>query len=105
MSNYIVTRIERVKKEGKAKETGNPYSLDFTNITLSVPVSDLDVYGSKEMTYQYGSADNFAKLDALRGKLPCQVDLDLGVEMDKYGNPKTVITDVKLPQAAQSASK
>ncbi|SJN27187.1 hypothetical protein [Psychrobacter sp. JB385] len=99
---YIVSRIERVKKEGKAKETGNPYSLDFTNITVLVPVSDTDQYGSKETTYQYGSADNFAKLDALRGKLPCEVEMDLGIEMDKYGNPKTVFTDVKLPQAIKA---
>ncbi|AXH75592.1 MAG: hypothetical protein [Inoviridae sp.] len=92
----MITRVERVLKSGLSK-TGNAYSLDFTNIFVSVPLNDADAFGSKEMTYQYGSAANFDKLVSLRGSLPCSVDVELGVEMDNYGNPKTVVTDVKLP--------
>lgn len=100
----IVHRIEKVLKSGTSK-TGNAYSLDFTNVATSVPVNEAEVFGSKEMVYQYGAASNFSKLDALRGKLPCEVEIDLGVEMDSYGNPKTVITDVKLPSGATNAVK
>lgn len=92
----IVIRIEKVLISGTSKK-GNPYSLDFTNVATSVPFNEVDGFGSKEMQYQYGTSANFAKLDALRGKLPCEVDLELGVEMDNYGNPRTVIKDLKLP--------
>ena len=100
-----VTRIERVLKSGTSK-TGNAYSLDFTNITFVVPVSDPDQFGSKETTFQYGTASNFSNLEALRGRLPVEMDITMGVELDAYGNTKTVITDVKaLPSStpAQTA--
>lgn len=94
---YTVTRIEKVLKSGTSK-TGNPYALDFTNITVSVDVDDANQFGSiasKDTTYQYGSAANFASLEPLRGRLPLEMDLTLGVQMDAYGNAKTVITDIK----------
>lgn len=97
---YLVTRIERVLKSGTSK-TGNAYSLDFTNITFSVPTNESDVFGSKETTFQYGAASNFASLEALRGRLPIEMDITVGVAMDAYGNAKTVITDIKaLPSSA-----
>ena len=101
-----VTRIERVLKSGTSKKSGNAYSLDFTNITFVVPVSDPDQFGTKETTFQYGAASNFSNLEALRGRLPVEMDITIGVEMDTYGNAKTVITDVKaLPSStpAQTA--
>lgn len=105
---YTVTRIEKVLKSGTSK-TGNPYSLDFTNITVSVPVNEPEQFGfvaSKDTTYQYGSASNFASLEALRGSLPLDMDLTLGVSMDTYGNAKTVITDIKaLPSATPQTNK
>lgn len=105
---YLVTRIEKVLKSGTSK-TGNAYSLDFTNITVSVPVDDPNQFGaiaSKDTTYQYGSAANFANLEALRGRLPLEMDLTLGVNMDAYGNAKTVITDIKaLPSTTPQMNK
>lgn len=92
---YLVTRIERVLKSGTSNKTGNSYSLDFTNITFSVSTNESDVFGSKETTFQYGKASNFSNLEALRGRLPVEMDITMGVEMDSYGNAKTVITDIK----------
>ena len=100
---YLVTRIEKVLKAGTSK-TGNAYSLDFTNVTFSVPVNESLAFGAKETTFQYGSAGNFANLEALRGRLPVEMDITMGVEMDTYGNAKTVITDIKaLPSTAPQA--
>jgi len=100
---YIVTRIEKVLKEGISK-TGNAYSLDFTNVTFSVPVNDPSQFGSKETTFQYGSAGKFSSLEALRGSLPIEMDITMGVEMDNYGNPKTVITDIKALSSSSPTS-
>lgn len=102
---YLVTRIEKVLKSGTSK-TGNAYSLDFTNVTFSVPVNDPLSFGAKETTFQYGSAGNFSNLEALRGRLPVEMDITMGVEMDTYGNAKTVITDIKaLPSATPQMNK
>lgn len=102
---YLVTRIEKVLKSGLSK-TGNAYSLDFTNITFSVPVNDPLQFGSKETTFQYGEAVNFSHLEALRGRLPVEMDITVGVQMDAYGNAKTVITDIKaLPSSAPQTNK
>lgn len=92
---FIVKRIESLKKEGTSK-TGNAYVLDFTNIIVDVPYDRVDGFGSKEMKYQFGSAENFKKLEVLRGKLPCEVELVLGTELDSYDNPVTVVTDIKM---------
>lgn len=102
---YTVTRIERVLKKGISK-TGNAYSLDFTNVTFSVSTNESDVFGSKETTFQYGEAANFSKLEALRGRLPVEMDITMGVEMDSYGNAKTVISDIKaLPSVTPQMNK
>lgn len=97
---YLVTRIEKVLKNGVSK-TGNAYSLDFTNVTFSVPVNDPLSFGAKETTFQYGLASNFSTLETLRGRLPISMDITVGVEMDAYGNAKTVITDIKALSSAQ----
>nr|WP_193216001.1 hypothetical protein [Psychrobacter sp.]QJS05420.1 hypothetical protein [Psychrobacter sp.] len=97
---YLVTRIERVLKSGVSAKN-NPYSLDFTNITFSVSTNETDVFGSKETTFQYGKAANFSTLEALRGRLPIEMEITMGVEMDSYGNAKTVITDIKAIPSAQ----
>lgn len=101
---YLVTRIEKVLKSGTSK-TGNAYSLDFTNVTFSVPTNEPDVFGSKETTFQYGTASNFLTLEALRGRLPVEMDITMGVAMDSYGNAKTVITDIKALPATQTTNK
>lgn len=102
---YTVTRIEKVLKSGISGK-GNAYSLDFTNITFSIPTNESDVFGSKETTFQYGNAAKFSSLEALRGRLPVEMDITMGVEMDSYGNAKTVITDIKaLPSATPQMNK
>lgn len=97
----IVRNINRVNRSGTSK-SGNPYHIDQTNVVIDVPFDNEDGFGSKEMSYQYGTSANFAKLEVLRGKLPCQVDIELGTELNQYDQPVTVVTDVKL-QSAQAA--
>lgn len=101
---YTVTRIEKVLKSGTSAK-GNAYSLDFTNITFSVPVNDPLLFGEKEATFQYGTAANFSNLEALRGRLPIDMDITMGIQMDAYGNAKTVITDIKALQSSPSPVK
>lgn len=98
---FNVNRITRQNRSGTSK-TGNPYSLDFVEIAVSVPLNTPDSFGSKEIVYQYGKAADFSKLEPLRSQLPCDVDLELGNEIDDYGNAKTVVIDVKLPSIHQN---
>ncbi len=94
----LISRIESLVKSGTSKG-GNPYSLDFTKITALVPFHTAEGFGFKEMTYDYGKAANFQKLESLRGALPANVEVEIGIENDQYGNPLTVITDVKVATA------
>lgn len=95
----IIKRIERVNRSGTSK-AGNPYTIDQTNIVVDVPFDTADGFGSKEMVYQYGDHTNMTKLETLRGKLPAEVDIELGTAFDNYDNPKTVVVDIKLPSTA-----
>ena len=85
-----VIRVERVERSGTSK-AGNPYNIDQTNIVVQVP------YGFKEQSFKYGKASQFAKLDTLRDRLPVELEFDLGIEINDYGQPVTVIKDLKLP--------
>lgn len=93
----IVKRIERVNRSGTSK-AGNAYTINQTNLVCDVPFSSVDGFGSKEMVYQYGDHSKFSDLETLRGKLPYELDIELGTQLDNYDNPKTVVTSVKLPQ-------
>ena len=92
-----VIRIEAANKTGMSKKN-EPYTLDFTRVTVEVPFSSSDGWGSKEMTYEYGTYANLAKLEPLRDKLPAMCDVDLGMGTDQYERPTTVIADIKVPQ-------
>lgn len=98
-----VIRIEAANKTGMSKKN-EPYILDFTRVTVEVPFSTSDGWGSKEMTYEYGTYDNLAKLEPLRDKLPMICDVDLTMGTDQYERPTTVISNVQVPQTlAKSA--
>lgn len=91
-----VIRVERVERSGTSK-AGNPYNIDQTNIVVQVPYAEANGYGFKEQSFKYGKASQFAKLDTLRDRLPIELELDLGIEINDYGQPVTVIKDLKLP--------
>ena len=91
-----VIRIEAANKTGMSKKN-EPYTLDFTRVTVEVPFSSPDGWGCKEMTYEYGSYANLAKLEALRDKLPIICDVELGQGTNQYDQPVTVITDIRIP--------
>lgn len=93
---FTVSRVTKQNRSGTSK-TGNPYALDFVEIVVSVPFNTPNAFGHKEVVYQYGKAADFSKLESLRSRLPCEVDLELGHEVDDYGNAKTVVTDVTVP--------
>lgn len=94
-----ITRIERVNRSGTSKKTGNPYSMDMTNISFQLPISTDDSFGFKEVTYQWGDHTNYSKLISLHGKLPVVAIVDIDIVIDDFGRERTVITDVKLAKA------
>lgn len=95
---FIISRIEALKNAGISKKTGNPYSLDFTNVIVQLPVSNDNSIGFKEFSYQYGKSDEFQKLKPLlEGRLPLECEMELDLEVSEFGNSIMVIKDLKIP--------
>lgn len=92
-----VTSVDRVNRSGTSK-SGNPYTIDQTNITVEVPFDNHDGFGFKSMTYQYGNSQNFEKLTPLRGRLPIELEVELGTELNSYGSPVTVVNSINVPK-------
>lgn len=90
----LVNRIERTNVAGVSKKTGNPYSINNTQVTVTIPFDIADGFGGKEMTYDFGDSNNFLTLEKFRGKLPCELDVELGTELNQYGNPITVVKEI-----------
>lgn len=97
-----IIRIEAANKTGMSKK-GEPYTLDFTRVTVEVPFSTPDGWGTKEMTYEYGTYANLAKLESLRDKLPMVCDVELTMGTDQYERPTTVISNVQVPHLVKSS--
>lgn len=90
-----VVAIEAVNIQGTSKK-GQPYHIDETRLTVALPFDKDDGFGIKTHEYRYGTSADFAKFTALRGKLPAELDITLATELNNYGQPVTVVTDVKL---------
>lgn len=107
----LVNRIERTNVSGVSKKTGNPYTINNTIITITIPFESADGFGCKEMNYEYGDSSNFLTLEKLRGKLPAELDVELGTELNQYGNPVTVVKSINslslqsVSQAPVTSSK
>ncbi|MFW2178533.1 MULTISPECIES: hypothetical protein [unclassified Moraxella] len=98
MQKFIIRRIEGVNQSGISKKSGKPYTLDFTNVVVELPVENNDAIGVKEFTYQYGDHTNFEKLKTqLEGRLPLECELDLTIAVGDYGNAQMVIKEIKIP--------
>lgn len=91
-----VVAIEKVQLNGISKK-GQPYNIDETRITVSLPFDKDDGFGIKTHEYRYGTALDFNKFAPLRGKLPAELDITLGTQLSDYGQPVTVVTDVQMP--------
>lgn len=92
-----VKSIDRVNRSGTSK-TGNPYTIDQTTVTVEISYDNHDGFGFKSMTYQYGDSQNFEKLTALRGRLPMELEIELGTELNQYGSPVTVVNSISVPK-------
>lgn len=92
-----VIAITKTNIQGTSKK-GQPYHIDQTRLTVSVPFDSEDGFGVKVTDYTVGSSSDFVKYAPLRGKLPLEMDITLGVEVNQYGQAVTVVTDVQLPK-------
>jgi len=90
----LVNRIEHTNIQGVSK-TGKSYHIDNTMIAVSVPFDNADGFGVKEMVYPFGDSSNFQTLKHLRGSLPVECDIQLGAELNSYGNVDTAIISIK----------
>lgn len=99
-----ITRIEKLKISGKSK-TGNDYSIDRTNVVYQVPYDDVNGFGFKEVSYEYGDSSNFDSLKHLHGKLPVAANIELGNGINSYGDPIIVIISVDVPSVSIQTGK
>lgn len=100
----ILKRVESVNRSGTSK-SGNPYTIDQTNVVVDVPFNSDTGFGSKELIYQYGDHTKYHELSSLKGKLPTEVEIELGTEFDNYDNPITVVKSVKASGVVQNQSR
>ena len=92
-----VNSILRTNVTGVSKKTGNPYTINNTMVNVAIPFETPDGFGVKEIGYQFGDSGNFLNLEKFRGKLPAEMDVELGTGLDQYGNPTTVVTALSMP--------
>lgn len=96
----IIKAVTRADIQGTSKK-GNPYHIDETRISIELPFDDENGFGVKLQEYSIGKAKEFESLANLRGKLPVEADIELGVELNQYGQPVTKIKDFKLVKPLQ----
>lgn len=90
-----VIAITKTDVQGTSKK-GQPYHIDETRLSVAIPFDTDDGFGVKVTEYKVGSSIDFTKYASFRGKLPVEMDIVLGVDVNQYGQPITVVTDVKL---------
>lgn len=95
-----VIAITQTNIQGTSKK-GQPYHIDQTSLTVAVPFDTDDGFGVKVTDYTVGRSSEFVKYAPLRGRLPVELDITLGVDVNQYGQPVTVVTDVKLPSVVK----
>lgn len=92
----IIRRVESVIRSGTSK-SGNPYSLDQTNVTIELPVDTTTQFGLKEVTYQYKDGAAIKEFEHLKDKIPFDAEIELDIRMNDYGSEETYIKEVFLP--------
>lgn len=89
-------RVSRLNISGESKKTGKAYAIDRCNVALMVECTNEDAIGYKEVEYEYsGGSVMYGSLMKFAGHLPLECDVDLDVDLDNYGNPITVVTNIK----------
>lgn len=89
-----VVAISRTNIQGTSKK-GLPYHIDQTNIVVALPFDNEDGFGIKTHEYNFGNSQTFEKFKQYRGKLPQDFDITLTTELNQYGQPVTVVSDVQ----------
>lgn len=95
----MIKAITRADIQGTSKK-GNPYHIDETRISVELPFNDDNGFGVKLQEYAIGKSKEFAKYEQLRGKLPVEADIELGIELNQYGQAVTVVQDLKIAKPA-----
>lgn len=90
-----VVAISKADIQGVSKK-GAPYKIDETRLTVALPFDTDDGFGIKTHEYVFGKAADFNKYQDLRGKLPVEADITLATELNTYGQPVTVVSDLKI---------
>lgn len=91
----IIKAITCADIQGTSKK-GNPYHIDETRISVELPFNDENGFGVKLQDYAIGKASEFVKYEPFRGKLPIEADIELGVELNQYGQAVTVVQSLKV---------
>lgn len=89
-----VVAITRVNIQGTSKK-GLPYHIDETRLSVALPFDNDEGFGIKTHEYVFGDSMMFERFKSYRGKLPADFDITLGTELNQYGQPQTVVTDVQ----------
>lgn len=89
-----VLAIEAIDITGTSKK-GLPYHINETRLTVSLPFDKDTGFGIKVHEYVFGTSENFDKFKVFRNKLPAEFDITLATQLNQYGQPVTVVTDVQ----------
>lgn len=95
-----VVAITRLNIQGTSKK-GLPYHINETRISVALPFDNDDGFGIKTHEYAFGDSMAFDRFSSFRGKLPAEFDITLTTELNQYGQPQTVVSDVQ-PVAVKS---
>lgn len=108
----VIKRVESINRKGVSSK-GKEYHIDVTNVYSDVPFATDDqngtAFGTKELVYQVGLTPSHAnyhtfKLDQLKGRLPCEVEVEMGQALNAYGEPVPCIVDIKFSKSLPNAT-
>lgn len=86
--------LTKVKFNRGVMDNGKTY--DYTRVSLQMPISEdsQTEFGVDTLECEFGKYDRHIELLHLKGKLPCEVDVEMTQVMEK-GKLVTVVTSLR----------
>lgn len=96
--------LTKVKWNKGVLENGTPY--DYTRVTLQMPIYDQsqNEFGVDSLECDYGTESQHVDLLGFKGKLPCEVELDM-MQVMKRGKPVTMVANIRPVHPVRKASE
>jgi len=105
-STLRVHALGAVHSKGKAKNTGNPF--DMAQLLYRRPIEHFSNANMVRTGYGFQSAEmpialeSFNKFSAF--EFPCELDLEIGNQLDRFGNLEAVVIGAKAVTPLKAAA-